>query len=60
MYNDNYETLLLEVSITNELLEEQNIKIDNLSNTVLILLFSVLFLKASNLIYRFIIRCLKT
>ncbi len=56
---DNYETLVSEVSSTNELLEEQNIKIDNFNSTVSILLFAVLFFKAGEFIHRIFVRFYK-
>lgn len=56
---DNYETSTTEVSRTNELLEEQNIKIDNFNSTVSILLFAVLFFKAGEFIHRIFVRFYK-
>ena len=56
---DNHETLTAEVSRTNELLEEQNIKIDNFNSTVSILLFAVLFFKAGEFIHRIFVRFYK-
>ena len=53
---DNYETLTAEVSRTNELLEEQNIKIDNFNSTVSILLFAVLFFKAGDFVHKIFVR----
>ena len=50
---DNYETLTTEVSRTNELLEEQNIKIDNFNSTVSI------FFKAGEFIHRIFVRFYK-
>lgn len=48
---NSYETLIAEVSHTNELLEEQNIKIEEFNSTVSILLCAVLFFKASYIVY---------
>lgn len=56
---NNYETSTTEVSRTNELLEEQNIKIDNFNSTVSILLFAVLFFKAGEFIHRIFVRFYK-
>ncbi len=46
-----YSTLINEVSYTNELLEQQNNKIDKFSTTTTILIMAVLFLKASDMIH---------
>lgn len=53
MENNNFETLIAEVSTTNELLEEQNTKVDILSDSTFIILMAILFLLICGLISDF-------